>query len=512
MSHILLSWLDPLADFHQTANETDRAPRVRDDGPNYLLHAHHYHPQGYERHVLLYSEPVGTHHKYGDAFAKRIKREFSRNQLTVEHMALKSPSDLSEVKSQVAALLTRLASQGASQLDLYFSTGTAAMILGWYICHEMLKLPTRLITFAPPKFGYYQESPVLIEVRVDQSPLPLAATIRQQAVDNPVPHEGPILTGATTAVYEQATDVAAADCRVIIYGETGTGKELLARHIHNNSSRKDKPFVALNCGALAKGTLEAQLFGYKKGAFTGAEENSKGLFEQANGGTLLLDEIGEISPEMQVALLRVLQERKVRRLQDDVETPVDVRVIAATHRDLLKEAKLGNFRIDLFYRLAIIELYLPPMCQYAPADRQFMLEKLLAKGAELYNHPPMTLAPDALAYLLAYPYYGNIREMEGVVASIYVLAGRTSIIDLAILRQTGICTNLERRRDAFEAVPDLSPRQAAERDAVIQALRTATTLKEAADQLDMGSVNTLKARIKELGLPKEQFPNIRWRS
>jgi DNA-binding NtrC family response regulator len=515
MPRILLSWLDPMADFYPEAGETGRAPRVRDDSPNYLLHAHYYQQQAYDRHVLLYSEPENTRQKHVPTFQKRVGREFSRNQLEVRHLGLAAIGDLSEVRDRVAALLGQLHREGAGQLDLFFSTGTAAMVLAWYICHETLQLPTRLVSFSPPNFGYYQDRPPLVEVRVDQSPVPLAATIRQRAVDQPLvgANRGPILTGATRLVYGKASDLAAANCRVVIYGETGTGKEMLARHLHLESPRRDRPFLTINCGGMAENILESELFGHAKGAFTGADREKVGLFEAANGGSLLLDEIGEISPKMQVALLRVLQEGKVRRLGETEERPVDVWVIAATHRDLLAEAVQGRFRWDLYYRLAIGELELPPVRNYAPADRQALLSGLLAEVAPTYKRAPLGLAPDAQVYLTDYPFYGNIREMKGVVECLYVLAAGAATVDLPTLRSLGICARLERRRAALEPLDKgLAPLQVANREAIAAALREAKTLSEATNKLGMGSVNTLKAKMTELGLDKAEFPNIRWRT
>jgi transcriptional regulator with AAA-type ATPase domain len=515
MSRILFSWLDPMADFHHKSEASDRAPLVRDDSPNYQLHAHHYQPQSYDAHWLLYSEPEDTRQKHALAFQKRIEREFSRNQLVVCHLGLRSIGDLSEVRDKVAALLQERHRHGATHLDVFFATGTAAMVLAWYICHETLQLPTRLVSFTPPNFGYYQDRPPLMEVRVDQSPVPLAATIRQRVVDLPPAgaNRGPILTGATRVVYGQASDLAAANCRVIIYGETGTGKEMLARHLHHESPRRDRAFLTINCGGMAENILESELFGHAKGAFTGADREKAGLFEAANGGSLLLDEIGDISPKMQVALLRVLQEGRVRRLGETEERPVDVWVMAATHRDLLAEAVKGRFRWDLYYRLAIGELELPPVRNYSPADRQALLDGLLADAAPTYKRAPLVLAPDAQAYLTDYPFYGNIREMKGLVESLYVLAARATTVDLSTLRTLGICTRLERRRAALlPSEEGLAPLQVANREVIAEALRQAKTLTEAANKLEMGSVNTLRAKMKELGLHKEEFPNIRWRT
>ena len=166
---------------------------------------------------------------------------------------------------------------------------------------------------------------------------------------------------AMQLVYQQIRDVARVDSTVLIEGETGTGKELVARAIHSSSHRKDKPFVAVNCAGLTESLLSSQLFGHKRGAFTGAIEDHQGLFEAANGGTLLLDEIGDIPMTVQNQLLRVLQEREIVRLGESRPRKIDVRVLAATHRSLSDEAAKGNFRSDLFYRIRVARISLPPL-------------------------------------------------------------------------------------------------------------------------------------------------------
>jgi two-component system response regulator HupR/HoxA len=230
----------------------------------------------------------------------------------------------------------------------------------------------------------------------------------------------------TSAALRRALDlverVVTGDTTVLITGETGTGKELFARAIHYNSPRADKPFVTENCAAFAPDLLTSELFGHKRGAFTGASEDRPGLFEMAQGGTLFLDEIGDCPPELQMRLLRVLDSGEIRRVGDNRSIKVDVRVIAATHHDLAKDVEAGTFRKDLFYRLSVFTIAVPPLRQRledVPVLAQHFLKERMASM-------PIKVVPgftaDALAVLGAYDYPGNVRELENEVERAFMLA------------------------------------------------------------------------------------------
>jgi two-component system response regulator PilR (NtrC family) len=208
--------------------------------------------------------------------------------------------------------------------------------------------------------------------------------------------------------------VSRADTTVLLTGESGTGKEVVARLIHRYSDRAKGPFVAVNCGALPEALLESELFGFEKGAFTGAGAMKRGLFEEAGGGILFLDEIGEMPLSLQVKLLRVLQERRVRRLGATEERAVDVRVIAATNRDLRARTEAGAFREDLYYRLNILQIELPPLRE-RPEDLPVLAEHFLRRSCQKLAKPPMQLHADTMAQLLAYRFPGNVRELENLM-------------------------------------------------------------------------------------------------
>ena len=216
------------------------------------------------------------------------------------------------------------------------------------------------------------------------------------------------------AIFELIQNIAPQSSRVLITGESGTGKELVARAIHENSSRSHKPFITINCGAFPETLLESELFGYVKGAFTGANENRRGLFQAAHGGTLFMDEIGNMSVTMQVKLYRVLQEGKVRPLGSTEETDVDVRVIAATNKDLEKEIAEDRFREDLYYRLSVIPIRLPALRERRediPLLARFFLNRFTASMAKQIE----AIEPEAMRRLEVYDWPGNVRELENTI-------------------------------------------------------------------------------------------------
>jgi two-component system response regulator PilR (NtrC family) len=221
--------------------------------------------------------------------------------------------------------------------------------------------------------------------------------------------------------------VSATTSTVLVTGESGTGKELVARAVHSHSSRRDRPFVALNCGAVPETLLESELFGHMRGAFTGADANKKGLIEAAEGGTIFLDEIGEMNATMQVKLLRVLQERRFRRLGGTEETTADIRIIAATNQDLPRLVAESRFREDLFYRINVIQLHLPPLRDRRD-DVPLLAEHFLAKFAEQMRKPVRSISHDALALLERHSWPGNVRELENVIERAVALERSAAVL------------------------------------------------------------------------------------
>ncbi len=233
-------------------------------------------------------------------------------------------------------------------------------------------------------------------------------------------------SAAMQEVFKTLQKVAGYKSTVLLMGESGTGKELLARAVHYNSPRRDRPFVAVNCGAIPENLLESELFGHLKGAFTDASRNKKGLFEEAHEGTLFLDEIGELPLALQVKLLRVLQEEEIRRVGDVKAIKIDVRVIAATVKDLEKEVKAGRFREDLYYRLNVLPLHVPPL-RSRKDDIPVLVEHFIKKYNARLDMKVAGVTPEAMALLMEYDWPGNVRELENTIERAIVLTDSSHI-------------------------------------------------------------------------------------
>ncbi|HSQ64073.1 MAG TPA: sigma-54 dependent transcriptional regulator [Polyangiaceae bacterium] len=227
-------------------------------------------------------------------------------------------------------------------------------------------------------------------------------------------------------VFRTVAKIADFKTTVLVTGESGVGKELVARAIHARAARKAGPFVAINCGAIPENLLESELFGYKKGAFTDATSDKRGLFEEANGGTLFLDEIGELPLNLQVKLLRVLQEETIRRLGDSKDTHVDVRIVAATHRDLAAEVKAGRFREDLFYRINVLHVAIPPLRERRE-DIPLLIDHFVARNNARLGTQIRGMSAEARKTLLEYGWPGNVRELENTVERAMVLCETDTI-------------------------------------------------------------------------------------
>lgn len=301
-------------------------------------------------------------------------------------------------------------------------------------------------------------------------------------------------------VLDIASRAAATNSTVLIHGETGTGKELLAKAIHFNSTRASKPFVAINCGAIPRELLESELFGHTKGAFTGAIAHKKGRIEMANGGTLFLDEIGEMPPELQVKLLRVIQEREIEKVGATEPMKVDVRLVAATHRNLANMIEDGSFREDLYYRLAVIPVELPPLRDRSE-DIPELVEFFFARAKERAQRTSLRLPPELMPYFASYRWPGNIRELENIMERISVLARGP---DVALADLPASMTAAPVRADILQVdMPQAGiSLERVERDLIQRALeRFDGNQSQAARYLDI-SRKTLIYRMEKHGLAK----------
>ena len=296
------------------------------------------------------------------------------------------------------------------------------------------------------------------------------------------------------AALRMARRVADSTATLLIQGESGTGKELLARVVHEESGRS--PFVAVNCAAIPENLLESELFGHEKGAFTGAMGRRIGRFERANGGTLFLDEVGDMSPAMQAKILRVLQEHEVERVGGDRTVPVDVRVVAATNRDLAAEVAEGRFREDLFYRLAVVVVHLPPLRERG-GDVELLVRHFVAHFAGRHGRPVEEVAPETIALLHAYRWPGNVRQLGNVIE------GALLVADGPVLLPEHLPPQIRGASDgdsAPSAPPSdrLLPLREMERLHIHRALaRTGGNLVQAAELLGIHR-NTLRDKLRRL--------------
>jgi two-component system, NtrC family, response regulator PilR len=285
---------------------------------------------------------------------------------------------------------------------------------------------------------------------------------------------------------------------VYISGESGSGKELAARLIHENGARRDKPFVPVNCGAIPENLMESEFFGYKKGAFTGAGEDRDGFFQAANGGTLFLDEVAELPLVMQVKLLRAIQEKRVRKVGAPQEDPVDVRIICATHQQLAQLVAAGRFRQDLFYRINVIELTMPPLRE-CREDIALIAAAILQRIAAQAATPPAHLTQPALDALSAYDFPGNIRELENILERAVALAASPEIgvDDLRLAPPAGA----EEGPAEGGALPDYL--DGLERKAILEALGKTGFNRTAAAKLLGITFRQLRYRMQRLGIKEE---------
>jgi two-component system, NtrC family, response regulator PilR len=338
-----------------------------------------------------------------------------------------------------------------------------------------------------------------------ESAIKLGAAIDEETASN---LRGPRLLGSS-AVMEQLREmigrVARSQAPVHICGESGTGKELVARLVHESGARRGGPFVAVNCGAIPSELMESELFGHKRGSFTGAIADKKGLVQSAEGGTLFLDEVADLPLHMQVKLLRVVQEKTVRPVGEAREETVDVRILSATHKNLADLVAKGVFREDLFYRINVIELRVPALRERS-GDVAEIAEAIMGRLGRRANGPSAGLSEDALGVLAEYPFPGNVRELENVLERALTLSGG------GIITAEHIRLRVARRPSGVQPDPGTTPApissdtalgtqlESIERDAIIKALEKTRYNKTAAAKVLGMSFRALRYRIKKLGI------------
>ena len=334
--------------------------------------------------------------------------------------------------------------------------------------------------------------------------------VRRQQARAPLASPPLVTSAPLLRLYEEAAQVAQGRLAVLLLGETGVGKEVLARHVHDASPRRGRPFVTLNCGALAPSLLESELFGHERGAFTGADQAKPGLIEAAHSGTMLLDEVGELPVPVQVKLLRVLEDQEVLRLGALAPRRVDVRFVAATNRDLEAESRTGRFRLDLFYRLAGATFTVPPLRARPEEIPPFVSHFAALAAAEAQVRCPQIEA-SAMAALTAYPWPGNLRELRNVVTRAVLLCRGEAVRPEhlpPLLARGPAPAAAPAELDDGAAPADLTPAQQADRARVLAALRAHHGNQTRAAQALGVSRQTFVKKLDRYGVPRPRKPHL----
>ncbi len=309
---------------------------------------------------------------------------------------------------------------------------------------------------------------------------------------------------AMRKIFRIVEKVANSDTTIMLNGETGTGKGLIARAIHKASGRKDQPFIQINCGATPEGLLESEFFGYRRGAFTGATADKAGKFEIAKGGTIFLDEIGDMSADLQVKVLRVLEEGEFERVGGNETIKTDARIIAATHRDLEEEVQKGNFREDLFYRLYVIPIMLPTLKE-RKSDIPYLVSYFIEQFALKKNSAPAKFSDDAIKILVSYSWPGNVRELKNLIERLVVLHEGEQILpeDLPEKIRVESSRDAQRKDLSGQGISFNTAVSEFEKALIISALDKTNWVKNKAAQLLKIKRTTLVEKIKRYNLEKD---------
>ncbi len=401
---IIISMYSPLSDATPDQHFNNR-------GANAMLHQFFFKQWNFSKHMLLC-----THDYYTQAvrYKAYIEQKYGHK---IEIVCLKQPADVlivepETLKNELISVIEPL--KNKYKLFYLINPGFGLLKIIIRNIEQVLGLTILMLSYHHQK----SSTPELIE-------------ISKNSTVNINENEPLFFTESIKKVYDKALKIASNDENIVIIGESGTGKELLAQYIYKHSQRNEKPFETINCSALRPELLESRLFGHKKGSFTDAHEDRKGIFEEANGGTVFLDEVGDIDPYMQQTLLRFLQFKEIQPIGKKSKK-IDVRIIAATNRNLMEQMQKQQFRSDLFYRMGIF-IELPPFRTFTPNEKLKAIEFIIElKRIELKHDSKITLSDELQHFLLNYPFYGNFRELEMIIKHLYLFSNSNmaQIIDL----------------------------------------------------------------------------------
>jgi transcriptional regulator with PAS, ATPase and Fis domain len=415
---VVFSFLGFKNDYLATATESGSRYPDR-SGPTFSFHKHFWGGSNYDKHIILNTSNKDRDKRNFKNLLSELRKEFPERTIESNDLLLDDVIDVVEIYAKLNAFL---ATYSKHQLEAFISPGTPAMQISWYLLGTVYRENLKIFQTRAAQFAE-NNKPERIYVRLDSDIFPTNVTVAQASLDeqNIVTEEKIKITNSLKAIYQKALKIALTDhVGCLILGENGTGKENLAEYIHKNSLRKNKPFIAINCAAYSDELLRSELFGYTKGAFTGAEKDKKGVLEEANGGTIFLDEIGDISKKMQVTLLRILQEKKVQAVGSVKEVAIDVRVIAATNKNLEAMCESEDFRWDLFYRLAVTTLKLPSLRERGSSEIEEMILHFNQQTADRFpERKKLKIPAEIMKRLRTYGYKGNVRELENLFIQCY---------------------------------------------------------------------------------------------
>ena len=483
---ILVSWLATKNDFEGS--------QVNVQGPTLRYHEFFW-AEEYAEHWLLFTQSNDTkaHH-----LINALQRLYPERKIKPIPIAL-SRSEIIDLEAVYPKVQQLLLQQGREQaLDLFFSPGAPMMQIAWFLCHQYLGLDTRLVqTTRPEESPQGKAQRLFMNLKREQG---MAALVVQHSPETHFSNrafqsESYCLKGQRLReIYQLAQRIAKVDgIPALILGESGTGKEHLAHWIHEQSNRKNEAFYTINCSALGDSLLESRLFGHRKGSFTGAEQDQIGLLERAHGGTLFLDEIGDISPYMQQTLLRFLQCGEISPIGQNKTKKVDVRIIAATHRDLNLACREGKFRWDLYYRLMSVELELPALRERPSKERKDLVDFFIKQKAQLFNKPLLKFSPSLAHFIEHYPFPGNVRELERLIDRFYVFCDNE--VDLKDLPKRMTEPDLVIGNHSLEEV---------QRQHVLKVFRREQANKTRTAKALGISLNALKRHLRKYGVSDEQ--------
>lgn len=413
MSKKLISWVAYNNDFDKGEFNTS--------GPTANLHMKHL--SDYDEHIWLIQKQMVDSPRWARMNEYLTKLE-EKEKVVIKEVDLDDIINVNEISHRLRRILDK---HKFDEVDAFVSTGTPSMQVSWYF---LSKEYNNLKLFQTRKDSSKADIREFIKLEKDKTPA-LLNLVQESQLKSKEYVQDYLITSSIKPIYDLAKKVAMTDhVSAHIAGESGTGKEHLARFIHEESFRAESPYLAVNCSSFSDDLLRSELFGHKKGAFTGANSDHPGVFLSANGGTVFLDEIGDISPFMQLSLLRVLQERKVQAVGSTTEEEIDVRIITATNRNLRKLCEKGKFRWDLYYRINVAEIEVPNLCSRGRKELKELFEFFVKKLSKEFRKK-LKVNKAAMNMILSYPFPGNVRELINLVERLYVYSEeQVDVIDL----------------------------------------------------------------------------------